>query len=177
MDGSGRVVKEVVMSTHTTVVDRLYFVGVVIKGIDGLLELLVGVVLVFAPSLPHTVLEKVAGKVVHHFDSVGPFVSGYLENLDADLAQSGSWFLIAYLTAHGAIKVGLVYCLLRRLHHIYPVALAVLLVFLGYQIFLLAVNPTVGLALISLLDAAIIYLVYREYRELKTQANTSASES
>jgi uncharacterized membrane protein len=177
MDVSARAAKEVAMSTHPTVIDRLYFAGVLIKGIDGLLELVVGVVLVFAPSLPHTVLEKVAGRVVHHFDSVGPFVSGYLENLDANLAHSGSWFLVAYLIAHGAIKVGLVYCLLRRLHHINPVAIAVLLVFLGYQIYLLVVHPTAGLALISVLDAAIIYLVYREYRELRLQANTVTSES
>lgn len=40
-------------------------------------------------------------------------------------------FLMVYVIVHGGIKVGLVYCLLRKYHQAYPIALVVLAAFLG----------------------------------------------
>ncbi len=42
--------------------------------------------------------------------------------------------------------------------------------FLGYQVYTLVPNPTIGMALLSVLDAIIIVLIYREYRTLTTRA-------
>jgi uncharacterized membrane protein len=39
--------------------------------------------------------------------------------------------------------------------------------FLAYEIYLMCTSPGVTLALFIVLDAVIIYLVFREYRELK----------
>ena len=149
------------------VTDRLYFVGVSIKGIDGALELLLGLALLLVPSLPHTALEAAASGATSGTVPFGQFISNYLENLDGTLAHWGTWLVIAYLTAHGAIKVLLVVCLLLRLHKIYPIAIAVLSAFLVYEIYLFFVKPGVSLGAFIVLDAVIIYLVIREYRQLK----------
>jgi uncharacterized membrane protein len=153
--------------SRPTVIDRLYFIGVIVKGIDAVVEFATGVILLLVPAFPHTVLEGLAGKVVMYPAPFGPGVATYLVGLDFDLLRSGSGILTAYLIAHGAIKVGLVYCLLRRLYRMYPVAIALLGLFLLLEIYLLFIAPTVILAIFSALDAGIIFLVWREYLEIR----------
>ena len=150
-----------------SLLDRLYFLGVSIKGIDGAIELVLGLALLLVPSLPHTVLETAANRASSGTVPFGQFVSNYLENLDGTLSQWGTGLVIAYLVAHGAIKVLLVVCLLLRWHKVYPAAIAVLTGFLAYEIYLFCVGPGVTLGIFIALDIVIIYLVCREYRELK----------
>lgn len=150
--------------------DRLYVIGVIVKGLDGAVEFLVGVILLLAPNLPHAALEAVADRASQHPSTIARFVGSYLESLDDRLAQSGLLLLIVFLILHGAIKLVLVYCLLRKLHRVYPIAMVVLCAFLAYQLYLLVVAPTVTLGILVALDAVIVFLVYREYRELRDRA-------
>jgi uncharacterized membrane protein len=157
-----------------TRIDRLYYIGVSIKGVDGMLELVLGLALLVVPSLPHTALEAAASKASATTAPIGRFISNYLEGLDGTLSHWGTGLVIAYLVAHGAIKVLLVVCLLLRLHRVYPAAIAVLAAFLAYEIYLFCTGPGVTLGLFIVLDALIIYLVVREYRELKSRSKRGA---
>lgn len=163
------------MRPKRTLTDRLYFIGISVKGVDGTLELILGVVLLVVPSLPHTVLEAAADRAGAASAPFAQFVSNYLENLDGTLAKWGTGLVILYLIAHGAIKVLLVICLLLRLHRVYPAALVVLTAFLGYEVYLFCVKPGVTLAIFTVLDAVITFLVFREYRELKRQVQGSSA--
>lgn len=158
-----------------TLLDIFYFIGVILKGIDGAIELLVGLVLLIAPSIPHLALSAIATEAGEGSGPIRVFIAGYVENLDDRLAQGGLGFLIAFLIVHGVVKLVLVYCLLRRLHRAYPYALAVLILFLAYQVYTVVVSPTIGLILLTVLDAVIIVLVYREYREIKPKAPASVA--
>jgi uncharacterized membrane protein len=153
--------------------DRFYFVGVSIKGIDGIVELILGLALLLVPSLPHTALEAAASRASTGTIPFGQFISNYLENLDGTLAHWGTWLVIAYLTAHGVIKVLLVVCLLLRLHRVYPIAVVVLGAFLAYEIYLFCAKPGVTLGIFVVLDAVIIYLVIREYRQIARLAHSN----
>lgn len=157
-----------------TPLDVFYFIGVILKGIDGAIELLVGLVLLLAPSIPHLALSAIAAEAGEGSGPIRVFIAGYVENLDDRLAQSGLGFLMAFLIVHGVVKLVLVYCLLRRLHRAYPYALAVLILFLAYQVYTALVSPTIGLILLTVLDAVIIVLVYREYREIKPKVAASS---
>jgi uncharacterized membrane protein len=86
---------------------------------------------------------------------------------DAQLAGGGAAFLIAFLLAHGVMKLALVYALLRRIIRAYPWAVGILISFLAYQLVALATGPSIGQVLFCALDLAIIVLVWREYRELR----------
>ncbi|TFC32873.1 DUF2127 domain-containing protein [Cryobacterium sp. MDB1-18-2] len=149
-----------------TVTDRLYSVGVGIKGIDGVIELAAGLVVWVSPAFVHALLAGVAGEAGEGDSSAMRFLAQYVARLDSELAATGAGFLIAFLITHGAVKVALVYCLLRKWHRAYPYALGILIAFLGYQLYAFVLRPTVGMAVITALDAAIVVLVYREYREL-----------
>ena len=150
--------------------DRLYGIGIVIKGIDGAIELLVGIILWAAPRTVHVVLAALLGETRETGVAVSRSIGDYVARLDNDLARSGVVFLIAFLVIHGAVKIALVYCLLRKYHRAYPVALVILTVFLGYQIYALVTSPSLSMVVFTVLDAAIIYLVFREYQILKPAA-------
>ena len=154
-----------------TLLDRFYFVAVIVKGIDGLGELIAGLLLWFAPQVVHFALAGVVNEAHERHTAVHAFVADNVARLDAQLAQGGTAFLIAFLIVHGVIKIVLVYCLIKRFHRAYPWALGVLIVFLGYQIYAFITTPTISMAIFTLLDAVIIYLVWREYRELLAQQN------
>jgi Predicted membrane protein len=153
--------------TRWTLLDVFYEVGVILKGIDGLIELLAGILLIVAPSAPHHALTAVASELSETPTSLRMLLAGYLESLDDKLIQSGLTFLVVFLILHGAVKLALVYFLLRRVHRAYPYALAVLIAFLGYQLYTLIVAPTIGMGVLTALDVVIIVLVYKEYREIR----------
>jgi len=157
--------------------DRVYFVAVAVKGADGALELVLGLVLSFVPSLAHTALEAAAARGRSGDAPLGQFISNYLEGLDGTLTHWGIGLVIAYLIAHGAIKVLLVICLMLRLHKVYPAAIGVLIAFLALEIYLFIVDPGVTLGIFIALDIVIIWLVIREYRQLKDQSHTSTELS
>lgn len=146
--------------------ERIYKIGVAVKGFDGLVELVVGVALLISPSLVHMVLKTIAGELGEHHSHTIRFITDYVARLDGELARSGLAFLIFFLILHGIVKLTLVYCLLKEIVRAYPYALAILGLFLVYQLYVFIVTPTIGMALFTILDAIIIWLVWHEYREL-----------
>lgn len=145
----------------------LYTVGIIIKGFDGLLEVVAGMAILVSPQLVHAALTALAGELGEYNAHVWQFVAEYIARVDSDLVRSGATFLITFLLVHGLVKLALVYCLFKEIIRAYPVALMVLLLFLLYQIYVLVVQPTIGMVVFTVLDAAIIWLVWGEYRDLR----------
>jgi uncharacterized membrane protein len=146
--------------------NTLFDFGVIIKGIDGSVEFLTGLVLLVSPTLIHNFLAALSGEAAYSHSQFILFAGQYIAKLDNDLAANGLTFLTIFLLTHGAIKIILVYCLLKRIVKAYPLALAVLLIFLIYQLYVLVGDPSIAMVILCLLDAVIIGLVWREYRVL-----------
>lgn len=144
----------------------IYDTGIIIKGIDGLVELITGVLLLVAPNLIHAILTATAGRAATAHNHFYHFIGDYIARLDKELAASGVAFLVIFLITHGVVKLVLVYCLLKKIVKVYPAALAVLGAFLVYQVYVFIQTPTIGMAAFCLLDAGIILLVWREYKML-----------
>ncbi|WP_394771289.1 DUF2127 domain-containing protein [Lacisediminihabitans sp.] len=158
-------------------IDVAYTIGVVVKGIDGAIEFVVGLLLLVAPGLVHSVLSAVASEAREGSSATTRLISDYVARLDSQLARSGLAFLIAFLLIHGVVKLVLVYCLLRKFHRVYPIAIGVLVVFLAYQAYAFVTAPSIGLAIFTVLDALIIFFVYREYRQIRPPKSRTGSES
>ncbi|HSW85557.1 MAG TPA: DUF2127 domain-containing protein [Candidatus Saccharimonadales bacterium] len=145
-----------------TILDKTYEIGIIIKGIDGVFELVGGVlVLVISPQT----FNKLTEYLTH--DSLEQNPHNYLANEIAKaghhLASGHNIFAAAFLLTHGAVKVFLVTCLLLNKLWAYPWALVILSVFLVYQIFLLVTKPGFGMGFLTVLDIFIIWLIYREW--------------
>jgi uncharacterized membrane protein len=76
-----------------------------------------------------------------------------------------------YLLTHGLVKVVLVTALLLNKLWAYPWMIVVLLLFIGYQLYRIALQPTAGLIALTVFDVAIVALTWREYARQRHARN------
>jgi uncharacterized membrane protein len=154
----------------------LFKIGVVIKGIDGALEAMAGVALLFTSmtALRSLVDWLTAGELQ---EDPTDFVANHLVDFFHHLSINTKHFASIYLLTYGLVKVGLVTGLLRGKLWAYPTALAVLGLFLCYQIYRLTHTHSLGLGLVSLLDLVILALIWRDYQYLKTRRKPGMAPS
>ena len=141
---------------------RLFRWAVVLKGIDGVLEIVGGALLsVFGK---HGVSGAVAFLTQHELaEDPRDFFAGFLVRHTHALGVASVHFAAAYLLVHGLAKVGLAAGLLRERRGVFPAALAFLGLFFLYQVYRLIIDPSAALAVVMLTDAAILLLVWKEY--------------
>lgn len=154
------------ISSGDRLLDRTFFVSLILKGLDGVLELLGGAALLVLT--PHQIQLAVAavtrGELLEDpNDLVANLLVRYAGQLNVSLTLFGAW----YLLVHGIVKVLLVGAVLRDRLWAYPWLLGFLVAFIGYQSYELVVHYTLGLLLLTLFDVFIVYLTVREYRRHK----------
>lgn len=153
---------------HAKWFETVYKIGVGIKGFDGVVELVTGILLIFSPHTPHRLLQRAAVEASEHRGSLFRILEHTVIKLDADLGGQTLFFVILFLIAHGVIKLVLVYCLFREYYRAYPYALVLLVILLFIQVMPLFKDPTsLGLWFFTVLDVVIIYLVWGEYQDLR----------
>ncbi len=150
-----------------TLLDKTYEIGIILKGIDGVLELIGGIlVLVLSPgtilSITNFFTQETLEKNPHNF------FANHIDKVGHHLASGQTTFAALFLLTHGLVKVVLVTCLLLNKLWAYPWALGVLGLFLVYQVYLLITRPTFGMAFLTVIDAVIIWLVYREWQKVRS---------
>lgn len=142
-------------------------VGVVLKGIDGLLEI-AGAALLWAVS-PGQIRSLVAALTQHELsEDPHDVVARLLVRAAAHLSISGKLFAFLYLLAHGVVKVGLVVALLRTKLWAYPLAIAVFGAFGVYETYRYLRSPSVEMLVLTILDVFVMVLTWIEYRRLMT---------
>jgi uncharacterized membrane protein len=149
--------------------EKVYKVGITIKGIDGLVELVAGIGILISPMLIHRALSAIIWHTNNHHGGVFRFIAVNVAGVDKQLVTGGLLFLSIFLIVHGLIKIALVYCLLREITRAYPVALAILGVFLIYQLYVLITDFGIGILLLTILDIIIVWLVWGEYQDLRAK--------
>jgi uncharacterized membrane protein len=155
--------------------DTTFDIALVLKGLDGLLELAGGVLLLLVS--PDT-LYRWAEQLTQHELSQDPndYLAHHLLRLTANLHHT-QLFGALYLLTHGLVKLVVVIGLYLRQRWAYPVAFVFLGGFVIYQLYRLTYAPTVGLALLTAFDLFIIWLTWREYRRTKASEPEAVSSS
>lgn len=145
---------------------RLFWIGVVGKGLDGLAEVIGGLLLLFASpgTLNHLVVLLTREELS---EDPTDFIATHLLHVAGGLTDQGIAFAAVYLLIHGAVKIVLVTALLRKQFWAYPWMIAMLLAFIAYQGYELVVAPTGGLWALTIFDAAVTVLTWHEYRRHK----------
>jgi uncharacterized membrane protein len=154
------------------VLDLVFLIGVVVKGLDGLVEFVGGAILLFVT--PGQILGITQTVFAHELaeDPDDPIANAVLHGV-AHLDSGATAFLAAYLLVHGVVKLAVVVALLLGSRRVYPWALVVLLLFLIYQLYELFTAPSVGVVILTALDAFIIWLTWREWRHGRTLHETA----
>ncbi|TDW29806.1 DUF2127 domain-containing protein [Cryobacterium psychrophilum] len=157
----------------SSLLDRTFRVSLILKGLDGVLELIGGVLLlVVAPEQ----LGAITRLLTQHEISEDPHdvIANSLLNLTADLSVSATLFGAAYLLLHGLVKVVLVWAVLRDQLWAYPWMIGFLLVFIAYQSYQIATAPSWGMILLTAFDIFIVWLTWREYGLHRTRHTPAA---
>ncbi len=142
---------------------RLFDAGVLIKGLDGALEVLGGLVLWLTarPNLIHIVDILTRGELA---EDPKDLVATHLRAMAHHLSAGQQHFVSFYLLGHGVIKLVLVTGLLRGWHWSFPAATTALLAFISYQSYRLTQSPSALLLGLTVLDIAVVALVIHEWR-------------
>ncbi len=146
--------------------------GVAIKAIDGLLETVGGVLLWF-------IKPSTMGRALHflfqHELSQNPhdFFARHVLHFQANLTHGSVVFASLYLLTHGVVKIVLAVALWMNDLWAYPLAIFVFGAFTVYQIYRYSYTHSMALLALTVLDIAIVWLTWAEYRVQKTEHRTS----
>lgn len=143
--------------------DRTFRFSIILKAIDGALELVGGLLLLVVPvrALNNAVVALTRGELS---EDPKDFLARHLVRAGQDLQDTRAFGGI-YLISHGAAKVVLVVALLRGHRWAYPALFWFLVAFIAYQGYRMAYAPSFGLGLLTAFDAFVAWLVWLEARQ------------
>jgi len=149
--------------------DKVFWAGIVLKGLNGAAELLGGVLLlVVSPSQIHlfavAITREELGEDPHDR------IANEILRLTNHLSGSQTLFGAAYLLLHGIVKVVLVVALLRDKLWAYPWMIAFLAAFIGYQLVEIARTGSLPLVGLTLVDTVLCWLTWIEYGKHRRHA-------
>lgn len=143
--------------------DRVFDVSIILKGINGVLEVLGGAALFFVSvdQIRHLLSWISAHALVAHPHSA---MAQWIEHLADRLGTDATVFAAWYLILHGIIKVVLVWALLRQKLWAYPWMLVALGLFIAYQCYELVVHFSWAMLALTVFDVFIVILTSREWQ-------------
>jgi uncharacterized membrane protein len=143
--------------------DWVFEVGIVLKGLNGLLELIAGVLLlIVSPAAIKGIIQTLTEGELS--ENPHDLIATRLLHTAGGLTGVGLTFGAVYLLVHGVVKVTLVIALLRNQLWAYPWMIAMLVALIAYQVYLIILSPTPGWVALTAFDALIVVLTWREYR-------------
>lgn len=145
---------------------RLFEVGIWIKGIDGLIEI-AGGILLFAVSLQALNSWIIAITQNEIQEDSGDLIANALRHAAQRITPGSKHIAGAYLLGNGIVKVFLAACILRGKLWCYPIAIAVITLFILLQSVRLCFHFSWSMLIATIVDVAIVLLIWREYRRIK----------
>ena len=142
---------------------RLFQAAVVLKGIDGILELIGGALLLMVSpaALNWLVIVLTQHELAEEPDD---WLVVHLRHAADGFSVETKHFASAYLIGHGILKVFLAVNLLRERLWAFPVALAVLATFVVYQLHRFGRTHSLLLLALTIVDIVVMALIWREHR-------------
>src|SRR5262245_51546269 len=124
-------------SPRTNALHRVFTLGIWVKGFDGVLEVIGGVILLLTSN---AALNQLVIALTQHelIEDPHDLIANAARQLVAQLSVSTKVVGGVYLVAHGLAKVVLVVGLLRGYRWAYPVAIGFLGLFITYQLYRLS---------------------------------------
>lgn len=153
-------------------VHLLFDIGLIGKAVDGMLEIIGGIVLfIVNPGQIDGLLRMLT---LHELGTDRhDAVANLLLHAAQHLASGTQTFAAFFLLWHGAIKVGLVWALFLKYPWAYPVAIFAFTLFLAYQFYRYSHTHSIWLVGLSVLDLFVIAVTWLEYKRLRTAGGLS----
>jgi uncharacterized membrane protein len=144
--------------------DWTFRIGLLLKAADGVLEVVAGaLLLIVSPST----IDRIARSLTAHELSEDPHdrIARFILHTTGHLSSGATLFAAVYLLSHGVSKVVLVALVLRDKLWAYPWLIALLGVFIAYQLYVLIfVKFSWSLTALTVFDVFLVWLTWREYQ-------------
>lgn len=157
---------------HGRFVGLIFYIGIIGKGIDGVLEVAGGVLLLLVDPVH---IYNVVRVLTQHELSRDPHdvVATYILNGAQHLSTATQAFAAFYLVGHGLVKVILVMALLLKKRWAYPAAIVAFLFFVVYQLYRYSHTHSPPLLVLSAADVIVIVFTWLEYKRLRSSHSLS----
>lgn len=147
--------------------DDSFYLGVALKGINGLLELIGGLLLLI--TRPETINHFLIIITQQELASdPRDYIAHKILSIGGHLAAAHV-FAAAYLIIHGLVKLGLVIALFQRKHWAYPASIATLSVFVLYQVYQIGYTGSLLLLSLTVFDVIVIGLIWLEWMKVRAR--------
>jgi len=158
----------------TSRLDRVFEVGILLKGLDGLLEVAGGILLFF---IKPEYLNHLAITLTQHELAEDPrdFLATHILHSTQNLAAGSLVFAALYLLSHGLVKIVLVWEILHNRFWAYLGLIYLTIGFMIYQIYRFTYSHSISLVLLTVFDGVIVYLTVVEYRKRKSKRATASA--
>jgi uncharacterized membrane protein len=149
--------------------DRAFRIGLFLKGLNGLAEVLGGILLlVIKPQQIDRLVNGITAGELR--ENPADFIANYIVSSAHHLTGASLLFGAVYLLSHGLVKLVLVVEVLRDRLWAYMALIVVTGLFIIYQLYsLIFVKVTISFVLLTIFDFIIVYLTQKEYRRHKTR--------
>ena len=145
------------------VIREAFDIGVLLKGVDGALEILGGILLYFIK--PQTIDAIVRFFTTHELsEDTHDFIAVHLVQAAQHLTLSSQLFGAFYLLSHGIVKIIIVVGLLKEKLWAYHIGIIFLAASIIYQLYRYSINQSIAMLLLTLFDLVVVWLVWHEYR-------------
>ncbi len=151
-----------------TFVHQSFRIGILLKGLDGVLEIMGGLILTAVS--PETI-NRLLLLLIQHELSKDPrdVIANFLVRAVHDLSLTSKTFAVIYLLSHGVVKVFVVASLLKNRLWAYPVAILFFIAFTLYQVYRYSLSHSIWMLALTIFDIVVIFLTWAEYRNVKKE--------
>lgn len=142
---------------------RVFRYSLFLKAAHSVLELVGGAVLYVTPS---DAIHRIARALTQHelLEHPDDVVAKFLLHLAESVSVEQKAAATIYLFSHGLVEIFLVVMILRNRIWAYPLYMAALGLLIAYQSYQLTLGFYLWLAVLTLLDAVIVWLTWHEFR-------------
>jgi uncharacterized membrane protein len=152
-------------------IHQIFVASVLFKGAHALIEIASGIALYLVSTA--TIVSAInRWSYDELIEDKNDWIATHLLEFARTFSVAEHNFYAIYLLSHGLIKTVLVIGLLREKLWAYPASFAVFGAFIVYQLYRYSFTGDIGLILLSIFDAFVIFLAVHEYRLLRKHLPT-----
>jgi uncharacterized membrane protein len=156
--------------------DTVFKISVILKGLDALVEIIGGVLLLF---VTHSEITRLASWLTRNPLAGGSHshIATIINHSAQQLVHTSTLLGAIYLLSHGVIKMFVIINVLRDKYWAYPLLIVVLLGFSIFQIISIISSHSIAVMLLTAFDIFVMVLTWFEWqRKRKKRAGLSQKE-
>jgi uncharacterized membrane protein len=151
---------------HEERIHEIFVVSIVLKGLHALIEIVGGIALYFFRTA--TIVHWLYARAGESNDLIAKFARTF--------TGKEHHFYALYLVSHGLVNLAIVIALLSQRLWAYPATFAVLISFMGYQLYRYTYTHDIGLIALTMLDLIVLGLAWHEYALVKRTRRFAEAE-